>query len=291
MVFTLMAAQYKRGMRRVVIALLFATSCVPLGPVDQALALSRQERRGDAEKVLREELAKHPEDVPARKLLVRFLGFDGDLGAAQAQVEELRAHVRQGDPSPEIELGHAFELAHKFDEALEQYDRAGEVAPQSPAGPLEGGMRCARWGLSEEAKPRLEEAVRRGARDADTYHALGLVRLHLRDFAGAEQAYREGLRVDPGHDENLLGLATVAIVRGDPAGALAAYDALVKKHPSYASGQLGRAWALAKLGRKADAKAALDKAEELGAPKENIARQREALDKPLPTPPEDPELR
>ena len=52
-----------------------------------------------------------------------------------------------------------------------------------------------------------------------------------------------------------LGLATVAIMRDDAKGALAAYDALLAKHPSYAAGQLGRAWALAKLGKKDEARA------------------------------------
>ncbi len=253
------------------------TSCVTLSPVDRALSLSRQERRSEAEQLLKKEIAEHPDDVAARKLLIRFLGFDGDLGAAKAQVDELRARVKEGDPTPEIELGHAYELAHQFDEALAQYDEAASVAPQSPAGPLEGGMRCARWGEVEEARPRLEEAIKRGARDAETYHALGVVRLHLGDLDGAEKAYREGLRVDPKHDENLIGLATVAVMRDDGKGALAAYDALVAKHPSYAAGQLGRAWALAKLGRRDDARAALDRAEALGAPKVNVDKQRAAL--------------
>ncbi len=227
--------------------------------------------------MLRLEIREHPGDLAARKLMVRLLGFDGDLGAAQNEVNELRARLPSGDPSPEIELGHAYELAHKFDEALAAYDKAAAVAPESPKGPLEGGMRAARWGEAEAAAPRLEEAIRRGARDAATYHALGVVKLHLQDLDGAENAYREGLRVDPSHDENLLGLATVALLRDDPAGALAAYDALVKKHPGYAAGELGRAYALAKLGRKGEARAALDRAESLGAPKANVAKQRAAL--------------
>ena len=259
------------------LVLLALSSCVTLSPVDRALSLSRQEKRPEAEELLKKEIAERPDDIPARKLLIRFYGFDGDLGAAKAQVDELRARVKQGDPSPEIELGHAYELAHKFDEALAQYDEAANVAPESPAGPLEGGMRCARWGEAEEARPRLEEAVRRGARDADTYHALGIVRLHLKDLDGAAEAYKKGLEADPSHDENLLGLATVALVRDDAAGALAAYDALLKKHPGYAAGQLGRAYALAKLGRKEEARRALDEAERLGAPRENIAKQRAAL--------------
>jgi tetratricopeptide (TPR) repeat protein len=260
-----------------IVTCVLLASCVTLSPVDRALQLSRMERRSEAEELLRTELREHPDNVPARRLLVRFLGFDGDLGAARAQVDELRARMPSGDPSPEIELGHAFELAHKFDEALEQYDRAAELAPTSPAGPLEGGMRSARWGIEEAARPRLEEAIKRGAHDAETFHALGVVRLRLKDVDGAEQAYKAGLAADPSHDENMIGLATVAILRDDAGGALAAYDALVKKHPAYAAGHLGRAWALAKLGRKNEARAALDRAESLGAPKANVDKQRAAL--------------
>jgi tetratricopeptide (TPR) repeat protein len=106
---------------------------------------------------------------------------------------------------------------------------------------------------------------------------LGLVRLNLKDLDGAENAYRKGLAVDPKSTENLLGLATVAVVRGDAAGALAAYDAILARKPSYAAAELGRAWALAKLGRRADAERALDRATELGAPRENVEKQRAAL--------------
>src|SRR5690606_19423023 len=137
---------------------------------------------------------------------------------------------------------------HRFDEALAAYDTAASIAPGSPAGPREGGMRAARWGEAEEAASRLEEAVRRGARDPETFHVLGLARLNTRDFDGAEAAYKQGLAADPRSAENLLGLATVAVVRGDPAAALAAYDAIIAQKPSFAAAHLGRAWSLAKLG-------------------------------------------
>src|SRR4029079_4193932 len=161
--------------------------------------------------------------VGARRLLGRVLAFPGDLEAARTEVAELERRL-PNDPVPWIELGHAFELTHRYDEALAAYDTAASVAPSSPAGPREGGMRCARWGEPEDALPRLEEAVKRGARDAELFHALGLVRLHLKDLDGAVQAYEKGFAVDPRSTENLLGLATVAVVRGDASAALAAYD-------------------------------------------------------------------
>ena len=232
--------------------------------------------------LLRMDLAVHPGDVPARRLLVRLLGFTGDMPGARAETEELARRLGPDDPTPYIELGHALELAHRYDEALEAYDKAAAAAPTQPAGPREGGMRAARWGEVEWARPRLEEAVRRGANDAETWHVLGLVRLHLGDAAGAIEAYRAGTRVEPTAPACWLGLATVAVSRGDAAGTLAAYDRLLALRPRFAAAELGRAWALAKLGRGGEASRALDHAAELGAPAENIARQRGVLASPAP---------
>ncbi len=252
------------------------TACAP-GAVERAQSLARQNRDDEAIATLRARLAAHPNDVPVRKLLVRLLGSVGDSTAARAEATELAKHLPPNDPSPLLELGHAFELSHHYDEALAAYDEAAAIAPASPEGPLEGGMRCARWGELEEARPRLEEAVRRGAHDEPTWHALGLVRLHLGDYDAAAEAYRAGTLVDPGQADSWLGLATLGVLRGDAAGALEAYDAVLARHPRFASAQLGRAWALAQLGRTSEARDTLDRAEQLGAARENVARQRAAL--------------
>jgi cytochrome c-type biogenesis protein CcmH/NrfG len=112
------------------------------------------------------------------------------------------------------------------------------------------------------------------------WHTLGLVRLHQKDLDGASDAYKKGLDADGSHPENWLGLASVAVMRDDAKGALVAYTALLNLRPSFGPAELGRAWALAKLGRPKDASAALDHAEALGAPRANIAKQRAALASP-----------
>lgn len=268
----------RRTASRVGLALLVSivAACAPSATV-RAQSLVRQNREDEAVATLRERLAGHPEDVEAHRLLVRVLGATGNMVAARAEVAELAKWLPANDPSPYIELGHALELTHGYDEALAAYDEAAAAAPTSPAGPREGGMRCARWGEIEEARPRLEEALRRGARDAEMWHALGLVRLHLNDYDGAVEAYRAGASADPRGAENWLGLATVGVVRGDAQLALTAYDQVLARSPRFAPAELGRAWALASLGQKDEAERALRRAEEMGAPAGNIARQRAAL--------------
>ncbi len=259
------------------LALLACGACNQPTAVVRAQSLVRQHREDEALATLRRRLAAHPEDVPVRRMLVRVLAATGDMVTAREEVAELARRLPPNDPSPYIELGHALELNHRYDEALEAYDQAAAVAPASPEGPREGGTRCARWGEIDEARPRLEEALRRGARDAETWHTLGLVRLHLRDYDGAAEAYRAGASVDPRDAENWLGLATVGVVRGDAQLALDAYGQVLLRSPRFAPAELGRAWALARLGRRDEAARALRHAEEMGAPPDNVARQRAAL--------------
>jgi tetratricopeptide (TPR) repeat protein len=246
-------------------------------PKSQARMLVQKGRPAEAAEELEAYLRKHPESVAERRLLVRVYASMGQMGRAQKQAEQLAKVLGQASPVPWVELGYALELAHRYDEALEQYDRAAEVAPNDPLGPLTAGQRAARWGEAELAEPRLVEALRRDARNAEAWHTLGLVRARLGNLDGAVEAYRSGLRADPHALGNRVGLATIALLRGDAAAALVEYDALVAARPKFADAHLGRSWALMKLGRLDDAQRALDRAQELGASSRSLGAQRRAL--------------
>jgi tetratricopeptide (TPR) repeat protein len=246
--------------------------------LQRATSLAHDHREADAIRVLRDELARRPEDVKSRRLLIRVLALTGDLGAARREVDALSRQLGSADPLPFIELGHAYELAHDYEKALEMYDYAAQMAPTDPRGPREGGMRAAHWGEVAWARPRLEEAMRRGANDAPAWHALGLLRIHAGELDGAEQAYRAGLAVDGRAAECHLGLATVAVLRGNAASALVEYDAIIAERPRFAPAHLGRAWSLGRLGRKAEARDALLTAEKLGGEPRAIADARRSLE-------------
>jgi len=257
----------------------FASGCAPREPelYGKAILLVDRGRYEDAKRLLTERIREHPEDVRARGLLIRVHGVTGQLGAARNEAALLSERLGRSSPRPYIELGHAYELAHQYEEALSLYDQAAEVAPRDPAGPREGGLRAAAWGEHELARPRLEEAIRRSPRDPKLWHALGVVCLGLEAVDDAEHAYRSGLVADPHALENRLGLATVALIRDDPAEALREYDLILAERPRFGDAALGRSWALLRLGRLAEAEDAIGYAESNGGDRAVIARQRRAL--------------
>lgn len=258
-------------------SLLTVAACAPGPVVPRASLLVDRGRTEEAVALLREHLAREPGDVEARRMLTRVLGFGGDLAAAAREAELLAARLGPGDPTPWLELGAAYELSHRFEEALALYDRAALEAPSDPRGPRTAGLRAARWGEAELAEPRLREALRRDPRHGGTWHALGLVLLSRGDVAAARDAYRRGLQADPGALENRLGLATVALLAGDHAAALEQYDAIARARPRFADAELGRAYALTRLGRLQEARRALDAAARAGADPVAVARQRSDL--------------
>jgi tetratricopeptide (TPR) repeat protein len=265
------------GSLRALLLGLLLSACARVTPSQEAALLADTGQTGAAIRLLEQHLKEQPEAIAERRLLIRLFGSAGRLRDASRQAELLDARLGRTSPVPWIELGHAHELAHRYDSALELYDRAASVAPTDARGPRTGGMRAARWGELELAEPRLVEALRRDVRDAESWHVLGLVRLHRADLPGAESAYRAGLRADPQALQNRIGLATLALLRDDPQSALAEYDAILAARPSYLDAQLGRSWALLKLGRLDEARAALDQAADRGADVRVIQRQRQLL--------------
>lgn len=256
---------------------LFGCAGSAASPLARATLLVDKGQSEEASVLLRHYLQEHPEALAERRLLVRVEASRGQLGKAEAEVKRLEEQLGPASPIPLVELGHALELAHRYEEALAAYDRAADIAPLDPLGPLTGGLRAARWGELELAEPRLLEATRRGPRDPAAWHALGLVRLSRGDLDGAQRAYRSGLLADPEALANRVGLATLALRRGDLPGALVQYDAIAASRPRLPDAQLGRSFALMGMGRFDEARRALDRAARLGGDPRVIAAQRREL--------------
>lgn len=262
-----------------VLALASPLSACSLGtpPLQRATLLAERGRTSEAIETLEQHLAAHPAEQAERRLLIRLYGSAGDFASAARQTERLAEALPADSPLPWLELGAAFELGHRYDEAISAYDRAASVAPRDPLGPKRGGMRAARWGELDLAEPRLREAVRRAPNDAEAWHALGVVLLGLSRLDAARQAYAAGIAADERALENRLGLATVALRQNEPAAALAQYELLLEARPKFTEALLGKSWCLILMGQYASAASVLSEAERLGADRTSIARQRVEL--------------
>ncbi len=260
--------------------LALVVSACSLGPppLQRAALLADRGRSAEAIRVLVDYLAAHPDAQEERKLLIRLHGSTGHLDAAAAQTERLAELLPLNSPVPWVELGAAYELAHRYDEALAAYDRAARVSPGDPVGVKMGGMRAARWGELELAGPRLREAVRRAPRDAEAWHALGVVEMSLGELEAAKRAYATGISVDPQALENRLGLATVALRLQQPQSALEQYELLLEARPEFRDALLGKSWSLILMGELERARSTLSQAAALRANPDAIARQRAQIE-------------
>jgi Flp pilus assembly protein TadD len=245
--------------------------------VDRATLLSERGQTSEAIAVLEAQIRDEPPALAERRLLIRLYGATGNGAAALANAERLAELLPPTSPVPWVELGAAWELAHRYEDALAAYDRAASVAATDATGPKRGGLRAARWGELELAEPRLREAVRRDPHDAEAWHALGVVCIGLGHLDAARQAYAAGIAANPDALENRLGLATVALRLNDPAAALAQYDLLLAARPKFTDALLGKSWSLILMGDYGSADAALTQAERLGGHRESIERQRAEL--------------
>lgn len=137
-----------------------------------------------------------------------------------ALVEEMRKTAREDSVTLEHE-GDAFQMLGQPDKAAELWQRALNLAPsirlhQKLAdyyeahdadqrdwhlgrAALQRGIAEYRSNRVEPAIPHLEEATRLIPDDPDPWYYLGEMYFHLGQFGEAREAYRECLRVQPGH--------------------------------------------------------------------------------------------
>jgi YaiO family outer membrane protein len=78
------------------------------------------------------------------------------------------------------------------------------------------GVELRTSGRAAEAIPHLEAAAKASPQDADVWLNLGLARSATQDYAGAEQAFDEALRLAPDYSDVEIARARLAYFRNDP---------------------------------------------------------------------------
>jgi len=170
--------------------------------------------------------------------------------------------VGSGDPSPWAIVGDALTDMGEYDRAADAYSRLCDpVNPkdQSSALAYERNSRIAYLHFLKGDAPGAVKMMRTAIAVTSTLHLpaenlawseyqLGEICLKSGDFAGAEQAYRAGLEIEPHSYRNLAGLGELRTAQGKFPEAIALYQKAIAvvPYPAYATAlfdldvQLGR---------------------------------------------------
>ena len=172
----------------------------------------------------------------------------------------------------------------RFQEALDSLDKLALLEPDNPS--IHFGIARALYGLEryDEARTRLEQALTlepSGSLAADIHALLGQTLQALDTAPGeVESHYERALQANPRHEEALLQLTNLRLAQGRFAEALELLRTLEDIRPDDALIHGGIGIALARLGRRTEALAALDRALSLDLSeqrKETLRAERERI--------------
>lgn len=263
-------AQYRRALQ------------IRPGQVETLVNLSATERRlGDlaaARQALDQALRLSPGHIRALLSLGALLIEDGDLAGAIAAYDAVLA----AEPQNLLALqGRAQAEAERGGDAQPFYGRARALAPADPGLAMAEATALQKAGDLPAAQAALEALVRAYPDFADAHLALSRLRWQAGDTAGFTGSFEAALKERPGDPNLWLGLFA-ALMRADPAAALARVDAARPALGSVADGI--EAAAASEAGDLARADAAFARVDVAADPGLRIAWMRHLLRAGRPEP-------
>jgi len=267
-------------------------------PVRLDLAqLLQQTGRADAAVTLQEETVQQaPRAVAAREALTRAYLAKGDLTAAHTAAEDLKTLAPDSASGPFF-VGLVAQRQNRIDDARREFERALVLKPEAmdvvteltklDLSHGESAAAVARLRVLVQANPRnilaqnllgetltaakaypeaiveLNKTVALAPKWALPYRNLAVVHLDMRDGAGAEAAYQQGLKANPYDPALTAGLAELYEQQGRIDQAIALYEALHAHDPrlDVASNNLAMLLVTYRTDRQS-----LDRARDLTAP-------------------------
>lgn len=163
------------------------------------------------------------------------------------------ANNASGDARPRMALGQLYAAQNRWDEALRQFEQARTDSADIRVYLYLGEARLA-LRQEDEAIGHFREYLEKGGREGYLAH-LGMAQTYYRQghYAQALESYQRVQRIKPGSAEAAAGIGHVLLAQQLDARALIQYQRAVGYDTAYAPARLGRAMALYRLGRYAEA--------------------------------------
>ncbi len=218
----------------------------------QAVVKEQLGQHEQAEEAARKYIARNPNDLAAYKVLARIQATKRRPDQVIDTLMKV-AESGKGDAETFDLLGRAFAATGRPGEAVKYFEKAQTMAPQDVG--LQTRLASVRMGMGEvdTAVGDLEQTLQLAPKIPAVSEALFFAALATGDPKKAEEALNK-IRTAQGDNEitgNLEGLYKLAMV--DLPGAMATFDALVKKYPDFNPAKINLARVLAMLDRGAEA--------------------------------------
>ena len=198
--------------------------------------------------------------LPSFFLPLGVLGLWGLL-AAGSQAE---FGIPAGKAAVHYRRGRVYAEQGKLDEAIAEYTKSIQSAPQLAKAYSGRGRAYAGCGRLDEALLDLSEALQLDPQDAIAQNDRGEVHKLRGELDTAIADYSQALRIDSSDATVYLNRGHAYERNGDLDKAIADYTAAVRLKPTFAHAYLRRAQVLAQNGQNAEAEADFAKAKELG---------------------------
>jgi tetratricopeptide (TPR) repeat protein len=227
--------------------------------MNEAVALQRQGRLREAEKIFTRVLKAAPDYFDALNLLGTVKARLGRLGEAHRL---LNAAVKINPRAPQAlaNLGQVLQGLKRHQDALECFDKALALAPGDIAILNNRANALLSLGRHQEALAEFQQVLARVPDHAEARLNCGIAHAALGFPAAAVVEFERALSIVPGHPVAHLNRGLALHDLGRYADAVAAHDAVLAAAPEHPGAWFNRGRALAALNRLDDAMACYGKA-------------------------------
>jgi tetratricopeptide (TPR) repeat protein len=225
----------------------------------EALALQRQGRLREAEKIYARVLKAAPDHVDALNLLGSVKAQQGHMGEAQ-RLFAAAVKVNPNVAGAWANLGQALLALKRSDEALRSLERARSLAPDDINVLHQHANALLSLGRSEDALAEFRQVLARAPRHGEARLNCGIVCAALGRLDEAVAEFDAALTLVPGHPAVHYNRALALHDLGRYSEAVQAHDRALAAAPQHAGAWLHRGRALAALKRIDEALASYGKA-------------------------------
>lgn len=236
-----------------------------------------QRQFATAQKLLRDQSAKHPDRVEYRVALASVAMRSGDPNGAVSEFKSILEKM-PNNPAIWLQLSEAYRLSGNMPQAIEATRKAHEAAPTNTAANLQLALLYESTGQRDQAKPMYEQVLKI---QPDNVIALNNLAFILAEGgADLDQALTMAQRARqavPNNSDVADTLGWIYIKKNLPDSAIPIFKELTVKEPNRATFHYHLAMALFQKGDKLSAKRALEEALQAKPQRDEESRIRELM--------------